>query len=78
MDTNGDEYKVYGENAPNMDNFTISNTEQGDVIVHCNELQLMAFGQDAKGNVIGLVTKKFYHGSVVPVTAMVPGAIQLR
>ena len=78
IDVTGDDYKLYGDITPNMENYTITTTQNGDVLIQCKEMQLMAFGQDAKGNVIGLPTKKFYHGSVVPVTAMVPGAIQLR
>ena len=78
VDVSGDECKGHGDAAPDMNNYTTTKIDNDEVIVRCKKLQLMAFCQDAKGNVIGLSTKTFFHGSVVPVSAMLPGAMQLK
>ena len=62
---------------PIMDNYGVSQDGNGNVFIKCREVQLLSFGQDAKGNNIGLPTKKMYHGSLQPLSAMKAGAIQL-
>ena len=76
-DNESSDHSLCGDHMPNLDDFTEIKRDNGDVIMQCSKLQLMSLGQDAKGGVANLPTKKLYHGSIVPMSMMRPGAIQL-
>ncbi len=48
------------------------------VIFKSKQLQWMAASMDAKGKISGIPSKKFMHGTLCAITAMRPGATQLR
>ena len=44
VNVDADEDKDFGDTQPNMEKYSIANTNNDEVIIHCKELQLMAFG----------------------------------